>query len=219
MGLFSASGAVVVMGMLWIGSSGWRSVAVLTLVGVFSGATLLGLWIGLEPIVERYRTLEGDYVARLSVWKETLSLIQAHPLFGTGLGTFPDVYPSVQTTHVTRFVNHAHNDYLEVTAELGIIGAGLLFGLILVVLGRGFIAFFRSPRHRESFLLLGSCGSILALLFHSFADFNLYIPANALVFAVILGLAHSATLHIEARGHDGFCESPSSSRRDLTWGP
>jgi O-antigen ligase len=191
MGIFSATTAVASIGGLWVTSARRRGWAITALVGFLAIAVLFGIWIGLGPVAERYEALATDYHLRMNLWKDTLSLIRAHPLFGSGFGTYATVYTTVQTTALLNLVDHAHNDYLEITVELGIIGAGLLFGLILSVLARGISAFYRLRQTREGFLVLGSCGSILAILFHSLADFNLQIPANALVFAAILGLSYS----------------------------
>jgi len=191
MGIFSATIAVAAIGGLWVTSARRRGWAITALVGFLAVAVLFGIWIGLGPVAERYEALATDYHLRMNIWKDTLSLIRAHPLFGTGFGTYATVYTTVQTTSLLNLVDHAHNDYLEITVELGIIGAGLLFGLILSVLARGISAFYRLRQTREGFLVLGSCGSILAILFHSLADFNLQIPANVLVLAAILALSHS----------------------------
>ncbi|MDA2912754.1 O-antigen ligase family protein [Acidobacteriia bacterium AH_259_A11_L15] len=193
MGIFSALAAVVGMFLLWATASWRRSRAVPVLLAFVLGAGAFGLWLGLEPVVERFEALEASYLARQEIWKDTVSLIKAHPFFGTGLGTFPLRYTEHQTTFLNRLVNQAHNDYLQFAAELGLVGAGLLFGLILALLGRLIVAFYRAERGRDRFLLLGCCGSILALLFHSFADFNLQIPANALIFVTILGLGYAVS--------------------------
>ncbi len=188
MGIFSALAAAVAVILLWASAS-WRRARAIPVLVVFAlGALSLGLWLGLEPVIERYEAVGPDYLVRLAIWKNTMALIQARPLLGTGLGTFPETYTQQQTTALTRYVDHAHNDYLQFAAELGILGTILLFGSIALALTRILVGFYRAQRSRERHLLLGCAGSILAILFHSLADFNLQIPANALVFAVILGL-------------------------------
>lgn len=85
-------------------------------------------------------------------------------------------------------MDHAHNDYLEFAAELGLVGSVLLFGLIQAGLALMVDGINRMGRTRDRYLLLGCAGGVIAILFHSLADFNLQIPADALVFATILGL-------------------------------
>jgi O-antigen ligase len=155
----------------------------------------LAIWIGPGPIVSRFQTVNEEYSlggqSRISMWRDALPLIKDHPLLGTGFGTFPIAYTGGQTAFLSQFVNHAHNDYIEIASDLGVPAALILFGSILFVLGRGIRSFFSGERDFERIVALGCVGSIVAILLHSFADFNLYIPANALLFSAILGLAVS----------------------------
>jgi O-antigen ligase len=89
-------------------------------------------------------------------------------------------------------VDHAHNDYLEFASETGLIGFVLLFVPIFYLLVRMIISFLRDHRRYRSAILLGCIGSTLALLTHSLTDFNLQVPANAMIFAAILGVGYKA---------------------------
>ena len=155
----------------------------------------LAIWIGPGPIVSRFQTVNEEYSlggqSRISMWRDVLPLIKDYPLVGTGLGTFPIAYTRGQTAFLSQFVNHAHNDYLEIASDLGIPAALILFSSILFVLARAIRSFLSAERDFERIVALGCAGSIVAILLHSFADFNLYIPANALLFSAILGLAVS----------------------------
>lgn len=196
MGILSAIVSVLVMaGLLLL--RGKRSplgfVIPLTLLGV---GISMAAWIGPEPVLKRFTQMEMEYAdsptSRTAIWRDTLGLIRQHPLLGTGLGTFPIVYTQVQTAFLTQFVNSAHNDYLEYASDLGIPGAALLFGGILWLLVRLIAFSLRDTRDGyEKALALGCAGSIAALLMHSFTDFNLRVPANVLIFAIVLGLACS----------------------------
>jgi putative inorganic carbon (hco3(-)) transporter len=152
----------------------------------------LALWIGPGPIVSRFQSVEDEYSlsgpSRVSIWRDALPLIQHHPWLGTGFGTFPIAYTSGQTTFLAQFVNHAHDDYLELAVDLGIPAAFVLFASVFLILARAVRAFLFGEGDFERVVALGCVGSIVAILLHSFADFNLYIPANALFFSVILGL-------------------------------
>jgi O-antigen ligase len=153
-------------------------------------------WIGLRPALSRFESVGQEFSggqSRVSMWPGTLKLIAEHPLVGTGLGTFPVVYTEVQTTFLTQFVNHAHNDYLEITSDLGIPAALLLFASIFFVLLQAVRTFLHGEGKYTPAVSLACVGSIVAILLHSLTDFNLHIPANALLFAVILGLALAST--------------------------
>jgi O-antigen ligase len=91
-------------------------------------------------------------------------------------------------------VDFAHNDYLQILVELGLVGLAIGLALVVrIVSGVLRVALF----HKESYgweLAVGLTGAITALLLHSGADFNLYIPANAMALAWICGLAVSPGL-------------------------
>jgi O-antigen ligase len=167
--------------------------AVLLLAGAW-----MAIWIGPEPVLGRFESLDQEITgvegSRAEIWKDTVQLIEQRPLIGSGLGSFPVVYTSVQTTFLSKFVNSAHNDYLEFAADVGLVGTVVLFGSVLVLLFQSARAFLASRGGFQRAVALGCAGSIAAILLHSLTDFNLQIPANALTFAVILGLACSVRM-------------------------
>ena len=126
-------------------------------------------------------------------------MIRRHPFLGTGLGSFSVAYPSVQTAFLNLLVDHAHCDYLEVATELGLPGAILVFGSIFWVLARTAHRYRKAEERFDKAISLACVGSIGAILVHSMADFNLYIPANALVFTIILAMAWSALIPNQRR--------------------
>ncbi|MGH9862699.1 MAG: O-antigen ligase family protein [Candidatus Acidiferrales bacterium] len=166
-------------------------------VGFFLVAALLALWIGLEPVIFRFEQVGQELgetsETRLAIWRDTLHLIGRYPLLGSGFGTFPVAYTAFQTAFPSKFVNHAHNDYLELASDLGLPGAIFFFALVIALLRRAVLRFQEGGEGFVPVAALGCAGSILALLLVSLTDFNLYIPANALVFSVILGLTYSAS--------------------------
>ncbi len=161
----------------------------------FLGVLGLIVWIGIDPVMSRFETLGQEYnfsgQNRISIWRDTLGLIHHHPLLGTGLGSFSVVYPSVQTVFLTLLVEHAHCDYLEVATDLGLPGAILAFGSIFWVFAQTARRYRKTEESFDKAVSLSCIGSMVAILVHSLADFNLYIPANALVFTVIVALAWS----------------------------
>jgi O-antigen ligase len=160
------------------------------------------VWIGSDPVMSRFETLGQEYNLngqnRISIWRDTLGLIRHHPLLGTGLGSFAVVYPSVQTAFLALLVEHAHCDYLEVASELGLPGGILVFGSIFWILARTARQYRQAEERFDRAISLGCIGSIAAILVHSLADFNLYIPANALVFTIILAMAWSGVRPVHA---------------------
>jgi O-antigen ligase len=168
----------------------------LLLCAAFIGLSIcFAVWVGPGTIVARFENVGQEYTlhdqSRLSIWQGAGALIQQHPWLGTGLGTFPIAYTTVQRSFLGMFVNHAHNDYLEISSDLGLPAALVLFVSIFFVLMRAVKTFLFAERDFERFAALGCAGSIVAVLLHTLTDFNLYIPANALLFSIVLGLAMS----------------------------
>lgn len=160
-------------------------------------AIVYGMWIGLNPVLSRFqalgtstKSLEAE--GRLPTWQATLGIIRHHPITGTGLGTFQYAFPHVQDFMLTYHFQHAHNDYLEILAETGWLGAILLFVPIVALLVKMIHSFITDNRRYRPAITLGCIGATLAILCHSVTDFNLHIPANALVLAVVLGIGYKA---------------------------
>lgn len=177
-----------------------------------------GLWIGLDPVLARFEHLrEPDYLqmeGRVAIWRDSLRLIRDYPLTGTGLGTFGVAFRPYQTDLVNYYVDHAHNDYLEFASETGLLGASLLFLPILYLLGRMIYSYLEDPSRFRRSATLGCVGSTLALLLHSIADFNLHIPANALLFAVVLGVGYKAAV-VERREEQGRKKGTAENRNGM----
>jgi O-antigen ligase len=157
-------------------------------------AFLMVSWLGVQQLVERFSSLQSLEVTsgkRASMRADTWRIFLDHPWTGTGLGTLQIVFPAYETLYDGKVVNHTHNDYLESLAEMGIAG-GLCCLWFLGVL------FFDSLRRLSqpngafaSTLQLSAFVACLGFLTHGLADFNLHIPANALVFFLLANLATS----------------------------
>jgi len=204
MGLLSCVMSLLLMATVVAGVGRQRAlVAVFSLLFLFA-AVGFAIWIGIDPVVSRFAGLAGhefgrEGTGRLAVWRNTLELIRHYPLFGAGLGSFMIASTRFQTVYLSGIVDHAHNDYLELTAELGLVGAVLLFGMVFTALIRIYRAARAHPGGIDKAVALGAFGGIVALLLHSLADFNLYVPANALVFVVILALGYSTALEMSQK--------------------
>lgn len=193
MGIAAASMSALVMLVLAWTSRFYGRAALVSCAAFLVLSAGIVAWIGAASVVERFHDAGQEYTAadhtRISIWRDTLKLIRHHPWLGTGFGTFPIAFTAVQTTFLGEFVNHAHNDYLELASDLGIPVAAGLTATLVWILVRAVRAFRAASRNMDKFFALGCVGGIGAILLHSLVDFNLYIPANALVFASLLGLA------------------------------
>jgi O-antigen ligase len=148
----------------------------------------ISLYFGVDSTLERFSMDRLLHEGRPTYWANTMRTFSEYPLFGTGLGTFGALYPTIEGNAGPVSLLHAHNDYLEYLSELGIIGFSLLIGGILFIAAVSFIIW-RTRRHPEvKGLALGGIISLICILTHSITDFNLHIPANMVLFSVVTPL-------------------------------
>jgi len=162
--------------------------------GLHAGRTALVLIVG-GIVVIASGGLLGDRLAgegdpmRLEVHQQTVDALEDHAVLGSGLGSFPEIFPLYRRDGTLRqaFVEKAHNSYLENMLELGLPAATSLFlalGGLTWMCWRGWIERVRD-RH---FALLGVSTSVLVGL-HSLVDFSLQIPAVTVSYMYLMGIA------------------------------
>jgi O-antigen ligase len=193
-----------------------RRLATLGIVAL--GASALVAWVGVGPAIERFSNPgNGTPLGRrLTMARAAAGIFRDHPILGSGLGTLVVVYPKYETVYDGLVVEHVHNDYMELLAETGLLGGlcGLAFIVILYRQARK--SFEAEQGHFSRGLHAGAIVALSALLLHSFVDFNLHLPANALLFLL---QAHLATCdpipspEPSARGTAGDSIAPGSRRR------
>jgi O-antigen ligase len=175
--------------VLWWKNASRRSAA------IFAMACLLILmfllWLGGKSLVQRFVSFkdEASYHTRIQVARDSIPMIKARPLTGWGLGTFATVYPRYRTFYAEVFFNAAHNDYVQVLAETGVLGFAAVLGFLAVVYARGFRKLRGPGLDLTQAATLAALLGVTGILVHSFADFNLQIPANAATFCVVAAIA------------------------------
>jgi len=160
-------------------------------------------WFGWQPIIDEFdRAFDPSGAirdARLQLWSDTLKLIVDYLYVGGGFGTFNDIYPSYKTIASNFAFEHAHNDYLELLANGGIVGFALAAWFCLAVLAQG-LRLVMARRDRLAVLVgIGALTSICALLMHSVVDFNMHNGAVGLYFFFICGLLVAVVNHRYSR--------------------
>lgn len=163
----------------------------LFLLGAAGLTVTLGLLIVFNGTFARsFADLSNLDDPRFSFWPNVIYAIGHFGWLGTGAGTFDGVYRSVETldTLTSRYLNHAHNDYLEILLEMGIPGMLLLLAFIGFLVWRG-IAIIRR-RDMGLGLNLAHGGMIGAglLLLHSAVDYPLRTPLLSVVFGLCCAL-------------------------------
>ncbi len=130
-------------------------------------------------------TSEASGSYRLTVWRDTNRLIASSPLLGSGFGAYEDALRRFRTASGEVAVEHAESDVREAVAEGGALGALLIGGLAMAVLLPGLRCAHLEPQRLTRALTTGALAGGVALAVHSLFDFNLHLPSNALLFAVL----------------------------------
>jgi len=150
---------------------------------------IIGSWFGFSKVVQRInQTTMIAEAQRGDVYGDTLAMSHDFTLTGIGAGNFFSAFPAYKIQGPSYYIDHVHNDYLEFTLNLGLIGTAPL--LVLLLLCAWNIA--HNLKQRRSSLILGinfaSMMGITSILIHSSVDFNLQVPANAALFTLLVAL-------------------------------
>ena len=203
---------------------------------------VIGQWVGLEKVMDRlqqtelstagetgqpaattltvppYSLAEETLGERLRAPLLTLNLIAERPWTGFGGGSFFTVFPPYKTPDMPWFWNHAHNDYVEVAADLGLPGLALLLALGIWTLIRIWPRMKDSASSLERGVAVAAGVALTALALHSLVDFNLHIPANALTLTVLVCLAWAPGLTAPSRGARGTRRASGGPKRTTDLG-
>ncbi len=125
---------------------------------------------------------------RTQFWRGTVEVIKAHPILGVGLGAFGVAYTRYDPLHGELRLEQAHNDYLQICADAGLVGGLLALFFVIALLRRGLMRLDTTDKFRRgtSAGALAGCGAVLV---HSFFDFPLHITSIALLFLMLAALA------------------------------
>jgi O-antigen ligase len=165
-----------------------------TAVLIFGLAMLWAAWIGLDAVISRFFTTSEDFKMRWLFWVSTSHIIKDFPLFGSGLGTFAQIFPMYRSFPIRGFVTHAENDFLQLVSDTGLIGIGILFALFLFLFIKAISKIYSlSSREPGRYIAIGGLVGILALMFHSMVERNIQVPANAFLFTFLWALVLKVT--------------------------
>jgi O-antigen ligase len=136
-------------------------------------------------------------VVRSSIWQSAYRMWRDHPWFGVGPGHFDFRFPAYRSPLIQARPLYAHNDYLNTLADWGVVGAGLIvlaLGWTAAGARRSLRFFLRQSEGLETkpsdrlALTVGAGAGWLVVLAHALIDFNMQIPANALVAVAYLAI-------------------------------
>ena len=203
MGNSAFFGAVVIGAVAWLllTKRATKMIMFIFLSLIIVDVYLVGGWFGFERVAQSIGSTDLKTESRVPVAQFTWNMVKDFPLLGSGLGSYSSVFSTYQKGYTGSLFAHAHNDYLEFFSEVGLLGCLPLAAIWLY----GFYCSIYAMRRRHSPLYkslgLGCFMAMISIAIHSFTDFNLQIPANAVTFVLILALswvaAHSKLIAVK----------------------
>jgi len=204
MGFIATLFSLFVMGTLVLGTVQLRwltgsrrrwSVAV----GMVAALVLAGfVFLPPERLIRRFAELVSTDTlttpGRADLWAETIPLIKAYPVFGCGLDGYETAFSRFKISGVLVTDDFAHNDYLQLLAELGLVGFMIGAALAFSVVRTALRSVVKSAGSEERYWAVACIGALAAIGMHSLADFNLYLPANAILLAWVAGMTAAVDL-------------------------
>ena len=157
------------------------------LVSLFLGVVMLGGEFSINRFIDSVNT-DDPTTGRAHFWSVTLNIIKAHPYVGTGLGSFGVIYTQYDTRNGLFRLEQAHNDYLQILSDAGVVGAALGLGFVVLLFYKAIQRAKSADDFRRGVALAGLSGCF-GVLVHSFFDFTLHTTSNALLFLVLAALA------------------------------
>ena len=127
---------------------------------------------------------EGEDVSggRFKIWQGAIGMIKERPLTGAGIGDFDHGFYRFRPFGLNVRAVYAHNDYLHMAAEMGVVAPFIMLWLFIVAIREGL------KKREKSPYAFGCAIGIMSLALHGMVDFNFHIPANMILFTVWLAI-------------------------------
>ena len=184
-GVGAAAFAWLAFGRRRLGTT--RRAAVLATLGA---ALLVGVaWRGPDLLTARFQD-DTNLVGRLAAWRDGREVVRDFPVFGTGLNTYSTAMLFYQKSNPKEHLAQAHNDYLQLLAEGGLlvtVPAVLAIALLVRAIRRNLRA--ARGEARGYWIRAGAAVGLLAIAVQEVFEFSLQIPANALLFCTLAAIA------------------------------
>tara|TARA_R110001583_G_scaffold83923_1_gene221188 strand:+ start:4979 stop:6334 length:1356 start_codon:yes stop_codon:yes gene_type:complete len=156
---------------------------------------IVGTYFGVEKVKERLQATSFQAETRDDVVRDSIPYIKDKWLLGSGAGSFYSTFLQYQSTEYQAFYDHAHNEYVQFTAELGLIPSLLLFALVIAVMWRCLKILRLSYNKLNQGLAIGCLMACIGMIMHSSVDFVLQNFSIVLVYLTILSIPNLLIKH------------------------
>ena len=189
-GIASLAVAIAVFGAFLLTRRGARRARLMA--AVYLGVLLVSAvaWAGVDRTVDRFGRASSDAGGRLDAWSDTVEIIRDFPAFGSGVGTYGQAMLLYQTGGRDVMYAHAHNDYLQIVAEGGLLvalPALVALGVVVVVVRRRLSSGDDDPL--TYWVRVGAVAGLAGIAAQSVVEFSLQMPGNRVMFVLLLALA------------------------------
>jgi len=177
---------------------------------VTAAAIIVVAFADTDALVQRFNQAVATSSGRIAIWRETLPLIEDFWATGTGAGTYQTAMLVYQESDRVVYFNQAHNQYLQIVAE-----GGLLLSIPAAVALLSFLRLARrrvmSDRTAVFWIRIGAAGGLVAVMVQNLWETGLRMPANAALAAVLAALVVHARHHHSHRDEQPAVKIPLPS--------
>ncbi len=191
-GLVAFVSEIIILIILTTRAKGRKNIVLKAALSLLLVAAAVGgaMFVGGDTSLTRFTATSSspDITSnRTVIWRSTLKMIASNLPLGSGLGAYAQAFTPFDTLSGTQRVEQAHNDYLQVLADAGIVG---------LVIGTLFLYWFfregiRNTREKNTFrrgVAVGAFAGCFAILIHSVFDFVLHITAISVMFLTLMAM-------------------------------
>jgi O-antigen ligase len=166
----------------------FKSLSILILSMLIIDLFIVSKWFGLEEVQQRLVATSLSQEKRDEVVLDSLPIFNNYPMLGVGAGSFYSAFPGYKNSNINSFYDHAHNDYLQILIEYGLLAFVCLGLLVLWSFIKAITALKKNVSQISKGTGFACLMAYLGMLIHMSVDFPLQAPTNVVYFVIFIAL-------------------------------